>query len=97
MRQPTRISPRPVYGLPAADGVEGRSGSFSVVLALLLLTLGLAVATVWYVALPAFDEKPQVERSCEVIVLESGATRCVVNPVRASRVGARLAHRATAP
>jgi hypothetical protein len=83
MRQPARLSPTPAYGLPEAIANEqpcSRSG----VLALLILVIALAVATVWYVALPAFS-KPLAKRSCEVVVLESGATRCVPAPVPGSR------------
>jgi len=47
------------------------------VLPLLILVIGLAAATVWFVALPALDKPPRAERSCEVFVLKSGSTRCV--------------------
>ena len=49
---------------------------------LLLIFVALAAATVWYVGLPAFDKEPQATRTCEVIVLGSGSTKCVRNPVR---------------
>jgi hypothetical protein len=54
------------------------------VLALLALVIGLAAATVWYVALPAFD-KPPAKRPCEVVFLGSGSTRCVPAPTSRSR------------
>ena len=65
------------------------------VLPLLILVIGLAVATVWYVALPAFDKAPP-ERSCEVIVLKAGTTRCVPRPTPESvvRQKPKPAHRA---
>ena len=53
-------------------------------LPLLILVLGLAVAAVWFVALPAFDTQ-HTERSCEVVVLKSGSTACVRDPTRGSR------------
>jgi hypothetical protein len=39
--------------------------------------IGLAVATLWYVARPALEQKPTVERSCEVVILASGSPGCV--------------------
>jgi hypothetical protein len=56
----------------------------SSLLPLLILVVGLAAATVWFVALPALD-KPPAKRSCEVFVLKSGSTRCVPEPVPGSR------------
>jgi hypothetical protein len=55
------------------------------VLPLLILVLGLAVAAVWFVALPAFDHQHRTERSCEVVVLRSGSSACVRDPTRGSR------------
>lgn len=83
MRQPVRISPAPVYGLPAAVATRDDSGGRGGVVALLLLVLALAAATVWFVALPALEEQP-AGRSCEVVVLESGSPACVREPARAS-------------
>jgi hypothetical protein len=54
------------------------------VLPLLILVVGLAVAAVWFVALPSFDDK-HTERSCEVVVLKSGSSACVRDPTRGSR------------
>ena len=56
-----------------------------ILIGILLIVIGLAVATVWFVALPAFERQPHAKRSCEVVVLESGATRCVRDPTRGSR------------
>ena len=75
-RQPTRLTAT-AYGLPedavanaqAGDAGGTRSGMY----ALFALVIALAVATLWYVARPALEQKPIVERSCEVIVLRSGA------------------------
>jgi hypothetical protein len=47
-----------------------------------MLFLGLAAATVWFVALPAFDGPP-ASPSCEVYVLKSGSTVC--KPLAGSR------------
>lgn len=50
---------------------------------LLLIVIGLAVATVWFVVLPAMEPTPP-KRACEVVVLESGTTKCVKNPASAA-------------
>lgn len=84
MRQPARLSTVPAYGVPEARTNE-RSRASTGVLPLLLLVVGLAVATVWYVGLPALEATPRAERSCEVIVLRSGTTKCVSDPTRGSR------------
>ena len=83
MRQPARIA-RSGYGLPEVVGADAHSGAPSGLLPLLLLFVGLAVATVWYVALPAFAKPARVERSCEVVVMKSGTTKCVLDPARGS-------------
>ena len=66
-------------------------------LPLLILVVGLAAATMWYVALPIL-EKESPRRSCEVIVLKSGLTRCVPSHIGGSKAVPRKAessHRAT--
>jgi hypothetical protein len=45
-------------------------------LPLLVLVVGLAVATLWYVVRPALEAQPVAQRSCEVIILEN-ETKCV--------------------
>jgi hypothetical protein len=50
------------------------------------MVLGLAVATIWFVALPMLNQPAQAKRTCEVFVLESGNTRCVTN----AKIGATL-------
>jgi hypothetical protein len=80
LRQPARLSPRPVYGLPDRAVSDERARLGSGVLPLLVLVVALAAATVWYVALPALDTRPSARRSCEVVFLASGKTRCVPNP-----------------
>lgn len=77
LRQPAQISSQLAYGLPETLVDSGRRKAPSPIVPLLLLVLGLAGAMVWYVALPAFSTPARVERSCEVYVLKSGATRCV--------------------
>ena len=82
-RQPTRLTAT-AYGLPedavanaqAGDAGGTRSGMY----ALFALVIALAVATLWYVARPALEQKPIVERSCEVIVFRPGAPKCVSTP-----------------
>jgi hypothetical protein len=87
-RRPAKASKvsaaRQTYGVPGVAVADERRSVPSSVLALLILVVGLAVATIWFVALPAFG-KPLAKRSCEVVVLESGATRCVADPTSASR------------
>jgi hypothetical protein len=81
MRQPARLEPRPVYGLPEdviAGAHSGDAGATSFgVLPLLALFVVLAAATVWFVALPALDRTQSTGRACEVLVLKSGVTKCV--------------------
>lgn len=83
-RQSNRLLASPAYGAPEVAVAHEDSGVASGVLPLLILVIGLAVATVWYVALPAFDN-PRAERSCEVVVLTSGAPACVPGPMPGSR------------
>ena len=86
-RQPARLTPRPVYGLPevvAQEYMDATRTKSSAVLPLLVLVLGLAVATVWFVGLPAVGNTSQPARTCEVIVTKSGAPRCVESPTQAA-------------
>ena len=51
---------------------------------LLILVLGLAAATIWFVALPTLDKAlatPAPKSSCAVVVVESGVSRCVKRSV----------------
>ena len=90
MRQPTL---KPIaYGLPedamsdghAHDKGATRSGMYL----LFVLVIALAVATLWYVALPALEEKPAAQRSCEVVILPSGSPSCVDPDARAAKAAA---------
>jgi hypothetical protein len=77
----------PAYGLPDPAANENSNENSSVassVLPLLILVIGLAVATVWFVALPAFDP-PRAKPSCEVVVLKSGSPACVPEPMPGSQ------------
>jgi hypothetical protein len=74
---------RHAYGAQGVAVAEERTSVASGMLPLLILVIGLAAATVWFVALPALD-KP-AEQSCEVVFLRSGTTRCVEKPVPRSR------------
>lgn len=67
-------------GVPAAGAYE-HSSEPSRVLPLLILVVGLAAATIWFVALPMLDKPRRAERSCEVFVLETGSTKCVPKPM----------------
>ena len=64
--------------VPAAN--EQPRASSSPVVPLLVIVLGLAIATTWFVALPMLNQPAHAKRTCEVIVLKSGKTRCVPNP-----------------
>ena len=48
---------------------------------------------IWFVALPMLDEPVHAKRTCEVIVLESGSTRCVTNP----KTGTKAVHQKPRP
>ena len=50
----------------------------------MILVIGLAVATMWFVVLPALEEPPPV-RTCEVVFLEGGTTSCIEPPVPGMR------------
>ena len=86
MRQPARLSPTLAYGLPedivASHSSNSGRGAGSVV-ALVILVLSLAAATVWFVALPALNTTP-AGRACEVVITKSGAPECVPHPTRGS-------------
>jgi hypothetical protein len=53
----------------------------SPVIPLLIMVLGLAIATIWFVALPAL-ETPPPGRTCEVVFRKDGTTKCVEKPSR---------------
>jgi hypothetical protein len=74
---------RPAYGVAGGAAASERPNVASSVLPLLILVIGLAAATIWFVALPALD-KPHAKRSCEVIVLKQSSTRCVPKPTPGS-------------
>ena len=78
---------RPVYGIVDVAVVNERSRVASTV-PLLILVIALAIATVWFVALPAVGKPPRATPSCEVIVLKSGSTKCI--PEADVRSGAAL-------
>lgn len=83
---PSRVSAaRHAHRLPSVAVAAERSSAPSPVVPLLVLVIGLAAAAVWFVALPALDRPPRAERSCEVYVLASGATKCVPRPKLQSR------------
>ena len=57
----------------------------------MILVIELAAAATWFVALPQLDKPATVQRSCEVIVLRTGKTRCVANPKTGSKAAAKKA------
>jgi hypothetical protein len=64
-----------VSGVAVADEEPRPNGG---VLPLLVLFIALAVATVWFVVLPALDKPKPPMRSCATfIVSKSGSARCV--------------------
>ena len=77
---------------PVATGPPEPSRPSSPVLPLLLLVIGLAAAAVWFVGVPQLTKPAAVERGCEVIVLQSGNTKCVTNP----RAGSKAAKKSAA-
>ena len=87
MRQPARPSFRPAYGLPGVDSAsdDGARGAPSGAIPLLILVVLLAVATAWFVGRPMLENRSQPKRTCEVIVLETGTTKCVREPASTSR------------
>ena len=91
MRQSTQLSATPAYGPPgtvvAVENPRAPSGAIP----LLVLVIVLAAAAVWFVGLPALDRPARAERSCEVIVVKYGNTKCVRDPGRASRAAANKA------
>jgi hypothetical protein len=70
-----------VFGMSGTVAARARvQGSEpSPVVPLMILVLGLAVATMWFVVLPSL-EKPPSGRTCEVVFLTSGNTRCIEPP-----------------
>lgn len=94
-RQPTRLV-QPVYGLPEAAVLDDRLRPPSAVLPLMILFAVLAAAAVWFVVLPAFAKPVRAERTCEVIVLKTGTTRCVHDPTHRSRATSHASHRRNA-
>ena len=63
----------------AREPLQEESRELSPFLPLMLLVIGLAIATVWFVVLPTFD-KSAPGRTCEVVVLPNEAPRCIEPP-----------------
>ena len=87
---PPSATTAPTEAAPAPAPRAERSPA----LPLLALVIGLAGAAIWFVGLPQLDKSAPVQRSCEVIVLQSGKTRCVKNPAAAKAQKAEQAARA---
>lgn len=87
-RQPAPPAFQPAYGLPGAvtaseeASPRGPSGAIP----LLVLVVVLAVAAAWFVGRPMLERSSQPQRTCEVIVLASGTTKCVQKPASAPAV-----------
>ncbi len=58
------------------DRSNAHASEPSPVVPLMILVLGLAVATMWFVVLPAL-EQPAPGRTCEVVFLRNGTTTCI--------------------
>jgi hypothetical protein len=71
------------YGHAGVAVADESPNVVSAVLPLLILCVALAAATIWFVALPAFDQ-PVAKPSCEVVVLK-GAPRCLEGPTAGLR------------
>ena len=65
------------------DRSNPHAGEPSPVVPLMILVLGLAVATMWFVVLPAL-EQPSRGRTCEVVFVKNG-TRCIEPTVAGMR------------
>jgi hypothetical protein len=91
---PDAPSPASAPTAPTAAAAAPAPRERSPALPLLALVIGLAGAAIWFVGLPQLDKPAPVQRSCEVIVLESGKTRCVKNPAAAKAQKAKQAGRA---
>jgi hypothetical protein len=85
---------RHAYGLPGVVEGDEQPRVMSAAVPLLLLCAALAVAAIWFVALPALSREPGATRSCEVIVLK-GAPRCLEQPAVARMAAAK--HKASKP
>lgn len=69
---------KPVYGVLDVASTNERADEHRTVVALLLLVIGLAAATMWFVALPLFDKPNGAPQACESFVLTNdGVIRCV--------------------
>lgn len=73
--EPVRRAFPAAYAAP--QPVSPGAGS---VLAAMAIVLGLAAAATWLVGMPLLTKPAPVHRGCEVIVLQSGKTKCVKNP-----------------
>ena len=78
---------RKVEASVAAAEKPAPSRQASPVLPLLALVVGLAAAAAWFVGIPQLTKPAPVQRGCEVIVLQSGKTKCVANPQARSANG----------
>ena len=77
----------PHYGLPIGVSDVSAQTRRSNLVPLLMLFVGLAVATFWFVGRPALATPSPAARSCDrVVVHESGAATCVTSS-RVVRVG----------
>ena len=66
----------PHYGLPTVAHVDARPHRGNLV-PVLVLFIGLALATIWFVGRPALATPAPASRACErVVVHESGAATC---------------------
>ena len=65
---------------PAIPAVYKKSSGAIPAVPLLALVIGLAGAAIWFVGIPHVTKAAPVDRGCEVIVLQSGKTKCVPNP-----------------
>ena len=61
----------------AAPPVSPGAGSL---LAAMAIVLGLSAAAAWLIGIPLLTKPAPVHRGCEVIVLQSGKTKCVKSP-----------------
>ena len=70
---------KPLYGVVNVPFADRRAEEETrTVVALLMLVTVLAVATIWFVALPLFDEPASAPQDCKTFVLtKSGGIQCI--------------------
>jgi hypothetical protein len=69
-----------VYGAVNVDVGRARSDDSSTVIALLVLVIGLAAATIAFVAVPLVDEPRSTTEACGMLVVTNAGSTCISEP-----------------